>query len=106
MDKITINGENYVKQTRIGTLSIVRTYSAGVHVGEVVEQEGKVVKLKHARRIWRWSGANTLNEIALHGVNRDECTRISEIVPEILLTEGIEIIPVSAEVDLDPVWND
>jgi hypothetical protein len=107
MEIAEINGETYVKKSSVqGPLSIVRTFSAGVHVGEFVEQDGTVVKLKNARRIWRWQGANTLNEIALHGVNRSEYTRISEIVPEIVLTESIEIIPVTDGVDLEPVWND
>ena len=75
-------------------LHLIRTYSAGVHVGELQSQSGAVVKLKNARRIWRWRGANTLNELANHGAAR-EWTRISEPVPEITLTEAIEVIPVS-----------
>jgi len=108
MDKVTIDGEVFVKQQAQSDLVLVRTYSAGVHVGELESHEGRRVKLKKARRIWRWRGANTLNEIALHGVITDEYTRISEIVPEIILTEAIEIIPVSdkAAKTLDPVWND
>lgn len=42
---------------------VVRTYSAGVHAGELVSQNGKEVTLKNARRIWYWRGANTLHEI-------------------------------------------
>lgn len=105
MDTITINGEIYVKQVEKSNLSIIRTYSAGVHVGEVVEQNGKEVLLRNARRIWRWYGANTLNEVALHGVDRGQ-SRISEIVPgPIKITEAIETIPVSRGVNLDPIWN-
>lgn len=36
---------------------IVRTYSAGVHVGELVSHKGTEVTLKNARRIWKWVGA-------------------------------------------------
>lgn len=74
---------------------IVRTYSAGVHVGTLESSDGKEVKLTNARRVWYWSGANTLNEISLHGVS--DKSRISEAVPEIYLTEAIEIIPCSDE---------
>ena len=107
VETVEINGQIYVKKSSItqGPLSIIRTYSAGVHVGEVVGHDGTVVKLKNARRIWRWRGANTLNEIALYGVDRSEYTRISEIVSEITLTEAIEIIPVLEGVDLEPIWN-
>lgn len=85
---------------------LVRTYSAGVHFGELVSQNGTVVVLKNSSRIWRWRGANTLSEISLHGVSR-EWTRISERVPEITLTEAIEIIPLTdaAMATLDPIWN-
>lgn len=105
MDTVVINGETYVKQVKTGSLSIIRTYSAGVHIGEVVERAGKEVKLRNARRLWCWHGANTLNEVALHGVDRN-LSRISEIVPgPIEITEAIEVIPVSEGVNLDPVWK-
>jgi len=47
---------------------VVRTYSAGVHCGELSARRGKEVDLVNAKRIWRLNGANTLNEIANHGV--------------------------------------
>ncbi len=74
-----------------GKYCVIRTYSAGVHVGVVTHQSGTEVGLKDARRIWRWEGANTLNEIALAGVGKG--SRVSERVAEILLTEAIEVIP-------------
>lgn len=77
----------------IGDIVLVRTYSAGVHFGTLARQNGKEVELQKARRIWSWVGANTLHEIALHGVGKD--SRVSEPVPEIALTEAIEIIPMS-----------
>ena len=78
------------------SMHIIRTYSAGVHVGTLKSHDGKTVVLTDASRIWRWRGANTLHELALHGPAQ-EWTRISERVPEITLTEAIEIIPVSPE---------
>ena len=80
----------------MSTLTLIRTYSAGVHVGELVHHEGTVVTLINASRIWRWNGANTLHELSLHGPTLDY-TRISEQVPRITLTQAIELIPVSAE---------
>jgi len=74
-------------------LVIVRTYSAGVHVGELVSRKGIEVTLANARRLWRWRGANTLNEVALRGAAQ-EFTRLSEPVPSIDLTQAIEVIPV------------
>lgn len=78
---------------------IVRTYSAGVHIGHLEKRAGKELTLTNARRIWYWKGAFTLNAVAVFGVDRKE-SRISVAVPEITLTEAIEIIPVNAGVDL------
>ncbi len=75
----------------IGQFCVVRTFSAGVHLGTVTECNGTAVLLKNARRLWRWRGANTLSEVALHGVA--EQSRISESVPVILLTQATEVIP-------------
>jgi hypothetical protein len=69
---------------------VIRTYSAGVHVGELAERRGKEVDLVNARRIWSWKGANTLHEIALRGVGAG--SRVSETVEAITLTEVVEII--------------
>lgn len=77
----------------IGQFCIVRTYSAGVHMGVVVECNGTAVTLKNARRLWRWNGANSLNEVSQNGVAKD--SRISEPVPMILLTQAVEVIPCS-----------
>ena len=78
----------------IGKFCVIRTHSAGVHTGVVenVSADGKIVTLRDARRIWRWRGANTLNEIALRGVHLTEHTRISEPVNRLTVTECIEKI--------------
>lgn len=69
---------------------VIRTYSAGVHVGYLAERRGKEVDLVDARRIWNWVGANSLHEIALRGVGSG--SRVSEPVSAITLTEAIEVI--------------
>ena len=78
----------------IGKFVVVRTYSAGVHVGTLASHDGKNVTLTDARRLWRWSGANSLNEVSQKGADMSY-TRISEPVPKIMLTESIELIPCS-----------
>ena len=74
---------------------VVRTYSAGVHVGTLVARTGREVTLADARRVWRWRGANTLHELALTGADLKSHTRISEPVPTITLTEAVEVIEAS-----------
>lgn len=75
---------------------IVRTYSAGVHVGELEVRKGREVTLRNARRIWSWAGAFTLSEISQNGISGG---RISCVVSEITLTEAIEIIPASQKAE-------
>jgi hypothetical protein len=102
---ISINGVDYVRKDSIqetkplGDEVIVRTYSAGVHVGNLVSLEGATCVLSNARRIWKWAGAFTLNEIALQGVDRKN-SRICKPVPTITLTQAIEVIPVVSGVNL------
>ena len=79
-----------------GQFCLVRTYSAGVHCGVLAECSGTAVLLTDARRVWRWRGANTLNELSQGGASQ-EYTRISEPVPLILLTQAVEVIPCSDE---------
>lgn len=79
----------------LGEFAIVRTHSAGVHLGTLAEWSGTCVILTNARRLWRWRGAYTLHEVSRAGVMTG--SRISEPVPVIALTQAIEIIPCSEE---------
>lgn len=79
------------KLQKRANIVVVRTYSAGVHIGELVSQKGPEVVLRNAVRLWRWYEANTLHEVATRGVGKQ--SRISEPVSEITLTGAIEIIP-------------
>jgi hypothetical protein len=74
---------------------IVRTFTAGVHFGYLSRREGREVDLVKSRRIWRWSGANTLSEIATAGL--DPNTSRVAVPVSITLTEAIEIIDCTPE---------
>jgi hypothetical protein len=93
---------------RKSNVVLIRTYSAGVHVGTPVGKlKGREITLKNAHRIWRWQGANTLHELSQSGSSNTSFTRISEQVPSITLTEVIEIIPCSIDAAKSlttPVW--
>jgi hypothetical protein len=107
-DKITIDGVTYQRVVKLSGRSVIRCRNAGVHVGTVKSRDAHTLILEDANRIWRWSGANTLSEVAMQGVNRSEATRIATMVPEIELTSSdvCEVIPVADTVDLSEVWND
>lgn len=78
----------------IGKPVIIRTYSAGVHYGILDARQGAEVRLKDTRRIWCWDKAFTLSKVATDGLDTDS-SKLSVTIPEIILTEAIEIIPVS-----------
>ncbi len=73
---------------------VVRTYSAGVHVGELKSRKGKEVVLVNTRRLWKWCGAFTLSEVAIEGIK--EGSKPSIAIPQIILTEAIEIVKTSS----------
>ena len=75
----------------IGKICIVRTYSAGVFLGEIAERNGKEVLLKNARRLWYWDGAASLSQLANEGTKKPNLCKFPAPVSEILLTEVIEI---------------
>jgi hypothetical protein len=96
---VMINGIEYVRKgsevpLSVSNIVLVRTYSAGVHFGELVTRNGKEVVLKNARRLWSWRGACSLSQVAIDGVALSG-SNISVVVPEITLIEAIEIIPMT-----------
>jgi len=76
---------------------VIRTYSAGVHIGHLEKREGKEVTLIEARRVWYWEGANSLSQLASEGVKNPLQCKISVTVKRIILTEAIEIIECTDE---------
>ena len=52
---------------RTKRIVVVRSAQSGVWIGEFIKQDGDAVSLKAGRKIWRWRGANTTSELALHG---------------------------------------
>lgn len=72
-------------------------------------RDGQCVEIINARRLWYWSGAASLSQLAMDGVkNSEECKFPCE-VDSITVMEAVEILKVTdaakesiAEV---PVWE-
>lgn len=81
----------------IGKKVIIRTYSAGVWFGKLVEKAGNEVILEGARRMYRWHAAESisLSAVAVYGINQGK-SKICEAVSSVWL-EAIEIIPCTDE---------
>lgn len=82
-----------------GQRILVRAGSSGVHFGTLESHNGQEVHLINARRLWSWTGALSLNEVATSGVNVKE-SKISVAVEEIILPTAIEIIKLSSTCNL------
>ena len=88
---------------------IVRTYSAGVHTGYLKSKDGKEVILLNSRRMYYWSGASTLSQLAMEGVSNPSDCKFPCEVDSITLTEAIEIIPCTQKakksIDSVEIWK-
>jgi len=103
INEIEVNGVEYVRKDSIDIPAaknadglpyvIIRTYSAGVHAGYLKDREGKEVQLLNSRRIWYWSGAASLSQLAVDGTSDPDNCKFPCTLPELTLTEAIEIIP-------------
>lgn len=98
MRTIIVDGVKYIaeedikQQAILGDYVIVRTESAGVFAGTLVKREGKEAELAYSRRIWRWAGAASLSQLAVHGTSKpEECLFPCE-VPKEVLTEVVEVL--------------
>lgn len=93
----------------VGKYCIVRTYSAGVFAGTIVRRKGQECLLRDARRLWHWRGAASLSQLAVDGTSLPAACKFPCEVPEVLLTQVIEIIPVMPKARQSiaqvPVWK-
>lgn len=82
----------------IGRRCLIRTYSAGVHIGDVISViNGTEVLLKNALRLWKWEGGGlSLSAVANNGIKGGRLNKTGEI----MLTNAIEFIPTSNEAEL------
>jgi hypothetical protein len=74
---------------------IVRTYSAGVFAGYIKSRKGQEVVMTDARRLWYWSGAASLSQLAEEGTKDPLNCKFPMVVKEIELLQVIEILTVS-----------
>jgi len=88
---------------------LVRTYSAGVFAGYLKSRKGREVVLTKARRLWYWSGAASLSQLAMEGVKNPTACKFPCEVDLVELTEAIEILDVTPAAQKNiaqvPIWK-
>ena len=76
---------------------IIRSYGAGVFFGtlkeKVSDKGGVEVTLTDCRRLWYWSGAASLSQLATEGVKNPQECKFTVIVSEMTIMQVIEILP-------------
>ena len=115
---ISIDGVNYIKESDIKQTAekldgmkyvIIRTQNAGVFAGYLKEKVGETVTLKNARRLWFWSGACSLSQLAMEGTKKPSECKFPCEVDTIELTQVIEIADATQKAKESiasvPVWK-
>lgn len=80
-------------ESNIGKKVIIRGNRSGVKFGTLVAQNGSEVTLENARRIWYWSGAASLSQLAMDGTSNPTNCKFTVTVDSITILDAIEIIP-------------
>jgi len=86
-----------IKDFAKGEYVIVRTYSAGVHMGKLEAKNSTEVILSDTRRMRYFKNlddGDSLSHIALSGIHPD--SKLTAAIPAILL-QWIEIIPIQPD---------
>lgn len=92
-----------------GKYVIVRGDRSGVFAGTLVSQNGRTVTLETCRRLWYWSGAASISQIAKSGVTNPRSCKFTVTVDSIVILDAIEIIPATeaaeANIKAVPEWK-
>lgn len=84
---------------KLGKYQIVRSVGAGVFAGYVTKQVGQKVVMKDARRLWYWSGAASLSQLATDGTKEPENCKFPCIVSRIEIFNVVEILDVTSQAE-------
>jgi len=84
-------------QNLLNKKCIVRADKAGVFYGILTAKEGSEIQLANARKLYYWSGANTVEDLALRGVLKANNCKFTDIVEEITINNYLQILPCTEE---------
>ena len=107
-ETITIDDQKYIRADSIHKdaekldgmqYCVIRSYGAGVFCGylkeKVSEANGINVDLVNSRRIYYWSGACSISQLAVDGLQDIDNSKIAMVVPVQTVANVIEIIPMT-----------
>lgn len=104
-----VDGVEYVRKENSDNYVIVRCDRSGVFAGYLKELNGTQGTILNARRLWYWSGAASLSQLAMEGVKKPSECKFPCEVDLILVTDVIEVLNVTPEAKKSianvPVWQ-
>lgn len=74
---------------------IIRGDRSGVFFGQIAGRNGQEVELRNVRKLWYWDGACAVEQLAVDGVKNPGGCNFTVVVPEMVVTDAIQIIPCS-----------
>lgn len=76
---------------------------------EIESRTGNEANLRNARRLYYWSGAATLSQLAMEGVKHPKDCKFTVTVDRCTVMEVVEIIPCTQDaienINSVPVWK-
>lgn len=94
-----------------GKKVLIRADRAGVFFGTLADHDkvNGVIELHKCRRIWYWSGAASLSQMANEGVNNPSACKFTQVVEIMQIAGVIEVLPCTPEaakcIEEVPVWQ-
>lgn len=105
INELTINGITYVPKSQVTQPAskdglpyvVIRSRDSGCHAGYLKSKTGDSVVLIDSRRLWYWSGAATLSQLAMEGVKNPNKCKFPQPVTQIEVLGVCEIIQSTEE---------
>lgn len=106
--EIEVNGVSYIRKDAAtsGALSIdldgkkyvlIRSRDSGCHAGYIECEDGREITLVKSRRLWYWSGAASLSQLAMEGVKSPDSCKFPCSVDRITVYDCCEKIDTTSE---------
>jgi hypothetical protein len=93
----------------VGSYIVVRATNAGCFAGTLKSKDGDTTVLTNVRRLWYWSGAASLSELAQRGTSNPSACKFPIAVDEQEILGTIERIATTEEAQSSiqgvPVWT-
>lgn len=117
---LTVNGLEYVLKSSVNEntkaeskdgleYKMFRGDRSGVFVGYLKSLNGKEAIVLECRRIWYWTGAASISQLAVDGTNNPTHCKFPEAVSKMQLTDVIEVLDVSskakASIESVKIWR-